>query len=430
MFLSLITLFILLSLSFFFSGSETAVTAASRSILFEKEKQGDKNAQKLNKMKRRSDKLIGTLLLGNNIVNIAITAIATGLLIQLFGEYGVVIATFGVSFVVLIFSEVLPKTIALQFPVAFALKVASVLYFLVKILSPFVRAINWIGAKTMWLLRIQPHNPNTSEQEIKAEIRGAIDLQTNEQTLSHEKYMLKSVLDLSEIPVCDIMTHRSELVTLNVNTPTEEIVNFISNSPYSRIPIWSGKRDNIIGVLHIKTLLKTLNNCYQKHITNIDLSQIMIKPWFILESTSLLNQLHAFKVRREHFALVVDEYGSLQGLVTLEDLLEEIVGDIEDETDTSDAGLKIEHLENGIIRLDGCANIRDVNRHLKWNLPDKNAATLAGLIMYEIERIPEVGQTFEIKGYTFTIIQKERHQITVVDVLPPSTVEEEEKDAS
>ena len=377
MIISLFILLFLLLLSFFFSGSETAVTAVSRSILFEKEKQGDKNAKKLNKMKRRSDKLIGTLLLGNNIVNIAITAIATGLLIQLFGEYGVVIATFGVSFVVLVFSEVLPKTIALQHPTSFSLKVASSLYFLVKILSPFVVAINWIGAKTMWLLRIQPTAQNTSEQEIKAEIRGAIELQADEQTLSHEKYMLKSVLDLSEITVADIMKHRSELVTLNVNTPTEEIMNFISNSPYSRIPVWSGKRDNIIGVLHVKTLLKTLNYCYQKHITNIDLSQVMTKPWFILESTSLLNQLHAFKIRREHFALVVDEYGSLLGLVTLEDLLEEIVGDID-------------------------------------------AATLAGLIMYEIERIPEVGQTFDIDGYTFTIIQKERNRITLVDVLPPS----------
>jgi len=286
-------LLILLMLSFFFSGSETAVTAVSRSLLFEKEKQGNKNAKKLNKMKRHPDKLIGTLLLGNNIVNIAITAIATGLLIQLFGEYGVVIATFGVSFVVLIFSEVLPKTIALQHPTSFSLKVASALYFLVKILSPFVLAINWIGSKTMYLLRIQPTAQNTSEQEIKAEIRGAIELQADEQTLSHEKHMLKSVLDLSEITVADIMKHRSELVTLNVNTPTKEIVDFISNSPYSRIPIWSSKRDNIIGVLHIKTLLKTLNNCYQKHITNIDLSQVMTKPWFILESTSLLNQLHA-----------------------------------------------------------------------------------------------------------------------------------------
>lgn len=420
MFFSLFTLLILLLLSFFFSGSETAVTAASRPILFEKEKQGDKSAKKLNKMKRRSDKLIGTLLLGNNIVNIAITAIATGLLIQLFGEYGVLIATFGVSFVVLIFSEVLPKTIALQHPTSFSLKVAPILYFLVKILSPFVIAINWIGAKTMWLLRIHPAEQNTSEQEVKAEIRGAIELQANEQTLSHEKYMLKSVLDLSEITVADIMKHRSELVTLNVNTPTEEIVNFISNSPYSRIPVWSGKRDNIIGVLHVKTLLKTLNNCYQKHITNVDLSQVMTKPWFILESTSLLNQLHAFKIRREHFALVVDEYGSLLGLVTLEDLLEEIVGDIEDESDTPDTSLKIEHQQNGAVRLDGCANIRDVNRHLKWNLSDEHAATLAGLIMYEIERIPEVGQTFEIDGYTFTIIQKERNRITLVDVLPPT----------
>ncbi len=426
MFSSIILLLILLILSFYFSGSETAVTAASRSILFEKERQGNKNARLINKMRRRADRLIGTLLLGNNIVNIALTAIATSLMIQLFGEYGVVIATFGVSFVVLVFSEVLPKTIALQHSTGFALKVAPSLNFLVKILFPFVLAINWLGAKTMWLLGIRPSTQSASEQEVKAEIRGAIELQTNEKTLSHEKYMLKSVLDLSEITAGDIMKHRSELVTLNVKTPTEEIINFVSNSPYSRIPVWSGKRDNIIGVLHVKTLLKTLNSCYQKHITNIDLSQAMTKPWFILESTSLLNQLHAFKTRREHFALVVDEYGSLQGLITLEDLLEEIVGDIEDESDVTDMGLKIEHQENGSVRLDGCANIRDVNRHLKWNLSDEHAATLAGLIMETIERIPEVGQTFDIDGYIFTIVAKENHRITLVDVTaPPANTDEE-----
>lgn len=422
---SVILLFVLLLFSFYFSGSETAVTAASRSILFEKEKQGNKSARLLNKMRRRADRLIGTLLLGNNIVNIALTAIATSLMIQLFGEYGVIIATFGVSFVVLVFSEVLPKTIALQHSTNFALKVAPSLHVLVKILFPFVVAINWLGAKTMRLMGIKPAAPTASEQEVKAEIRGAIELQATEHTLSHEKYMLKSVLDLSELNVSDIMKHRSELVTLNVNTPTDKIIDFVSNSPYSRIPVWSGKRDNIIGVLHVKTLLKTLNSCYQKHITTVDLSHAMTQPWFILESTSLLNQLHAFKIRREHFALVVDEYGSLMGLVTLEDLLEEIVGDIEDESDATDAGLKIEHQENGAVRLDGCANIRDVNRHLKWNLSDEKAATLAGLIMDTIERIPEVGQTFDIDGYIFTIVQKENHRITLVDVVPPPPNDDE-----
>lgn len=420
---SYILLFILLLFSFFFSGTETAVTAASTPILYEKEKSGDKKAKTLNKLRRKSELLIGSLLLGNNVVNIAITAISTSLMIHYFGDYyGVLIATFGVSVVVLIFSEIMPKTCALQSPTNFALFVTTPLKWFVQLSSPVVVFFNWIVQSSMRFLHIKK-NKKSSEKEIRAELRGAIELKTTT-SLSSEKYMLKSVLDLSDVTVGDIMQHRSELLTLNAHLPTEEIIEIASNAPYSRIPVWTGRRDNIIGILHAKTLLRLLNETYQRKKHRIHLDEALSKPWFVLESTSLLDQLHAFKKRREHFALVVDEYGALQGCVTLEDLLEEIVGDIADETDDqTEAALPVQRTAKGAYRLEGTATIRDINRRFKWNLSDENASTLGGFIMYETERIPDVGQTFEIDGYTFTIIRKSHHALSLIDVTPPAKAE-------
>ena len=416
---SYILLFVLLCLSFFFSGTETAVTAASMPLLHEKEKQGSKRAKKLNKMKKDSARLISTLLFGNNVVNIAITAISTAICIDIFGEsIGVLVATFGVSFMVLIFSEILPKTYAMNNATEFALAVTPALKAFVVILSPFVTALNWIAKIIMKIFRMKPAKVAT-EAEIKAEIRGAITMQDGD-VMNQERYMMKSVLDLSEVTVGDIMEHRSQMVSLNANLPFEEIVEFVSRSPFSRIPLWSGKRDNIIGILYSKALLKMMRTYYVNG-KKINIKNYLTKPWFVLNTTTLLDQLHAFKRRREHFAIVVDEYGAVQGLVTLEDLLEEIVGDISDETDTpAQSTLQVVKTESGSVRIDGNASIRDINRHFKWEIPDENASTIAGYIMYETERIPNVGQSFVIDGFTFTIIGKERNHITCIDIIPPA----------
>lgn len=417
--LSYILLFILLCLSFFFSGTETAVTASSNALLHEKEKQGNARAKRLNELKKNPSSVISTLLFGNNIVNIAITAISTALCIQFFGEaYGVLIATFGVTTIVLIFSEIMPKTYAMTNPTGFALFVTPVLSFFVIILRPFVVALNWVAGCVMKVFKMKS-SPSVSEAEVKAEIRGAISMPQGDM-MNQERYMLKSVLDLSEVDVDDIMVHRSQMVSLNAALPTEEIINFVSRSPYSRIPLWLGKRENIIGILHSKALLKMMN-AYYTNGKNISIKNYLTKPWFVLNTTSLLDQLHAFKKRHEHFAVVVDEYGALQGIVTLEDVLEEIVGDIADETDIPDKSeLLVKKTESGAYRLDGSATIRDINRHFKWELPDENASTLAGFIMYETERIPNVGQTFVIDGFTFTIVAKERNHITEIDIIPPA----------
>lgn len=416
---SYILLFILLCLSFFFSGTETAVTASSNALLHEKEKQGNVRAKRLNELKRNPSSVISTLLFGNNIVNIAITAISTALCIQFFGEaYGVLVATFGVTTIVLIFSEIMPKTYAMMNPTGFALFVTPALSFFVIILRPFVVALNWIAGQVMNVFKMKS-TQTVSEAEVKAEIRGAISMPQGD-VMNQERYMLKSVLDLSEVDVDDIMVHRSQMVSLNAALPTEEIINFVARSPYSRIPLWLGKRENIVGILHSKALLKMMN-AYYTNGKNISIKNYLTKPWFVLNTTSLLDQLHAFKVRHEHFAVVVDEYGALQGIVTLEDVLEEIVGDIADETDIPDKSeLCVKKTESGAFRVDGNATIRDINRHFKWELPDDNASTLAGYIMYETERIPNVGQTFVIDGFTFTVVGKERNHITEIDIIPPA----------
>ncbi len=415
-----ILLGILLILSFFFSGTETAMTAVSRPLLCELEKNGNQAAKRVNKLKQDSSLLLGTLLFGNNIVNIAITALATGILIDAFGDkYGVLIATFGVSFVVLVFSEILPKTYAINNATSFSLKVAPVLSVMTFCFAPCVKALNWFSKILMNLFPKQKQAQTTAE-EVKAEIRGALLMQTDDAVMSQEKGMLKSVLDLSDVTVEDIMVHRRQMVSLNVNTPMTEIFDFVSRSPFSRIPLWKGTPDNIIGILHAKALLKMMNLFYRGK-KSIHVMDYTTKPWFVLNTTSLLDQLHTFKKRREHFAIVVDEYGALEGVVTLEDVLEEIVGDISDENDRPEESvLQVTKTEAGGYIIDGTATIRDVNRYFKWELSDENAATIAGYLMYEIERIPAVGETFVINGYSFTITQKERNRITGIEVLPPA----------
>lgn len=415
--ISYILLLILLGVSFFFSGTETAITTVSQALLHEQEKQGVKRAKILNALKKNSSRLIGTLLFGNNIVNIAITALSTSLLIEMFGdEYGVLIATFGVSFVVLVFSEILPKTYALSNPLSFSLSVAPIIAVAVKIFGPAVSGLNWLSAQTMKLL--PKSQTGTTEEELRAEIRGAIELKADK--MPQEKGMLKSVLDLSDVTVEDIMVHRSQLVSLNAALPVKDIFDFVTRSPFSRIPLWRGKRDNIIGILHSKAVLKAMNTYYSGY-KNINLTDYCTRPWFILNTTPLSDQLNEFKRRRDHFAVVVDEYGTLQGIVTLEDVLEEIVGDISDETDRPELStLQVSKTESGAYRLDGSATIRDINRHFKWELPDDHAATLAGYLMYETERIPDVGQTFVLNGFTFSVAQKNRNRLVQIDIIPPA----------
>ncbi|MBR6412482.1 MAG: DUF21 domain-containing protein [Alphaproteobacteria bacterium] len=417
--ISYIILVLLLICSFFFSGTETALTAVSAPLLHEQEKQGNKRAALLNRLRAKSDKLLGTLLFGNNIVNIATTAISTGIMIDFFGEHlGVILSTCVVSVVILVFSEILPKTYALSIPYTFSIKVTPVLNVCVHLFYPFVAALNWISKCT---LRFLPRSKQTlnAEEKLKAEIRGTLDLDKGT-ALAQEQSMLKSVLDLDDITVEDVMQHRSHIVSLNIATAPQDIFKFISQTPFSRIPLWRGRRDNIVGILHVKAVLKMMTRSTSDH-KKLNVLDYCAKPWFVLNTTNLMDQLHAFKKRREHFALVVNEYGDLQGLVTLEDVLEEIVGDISDENDKPEESLlQPVKTESGAWRVDGSTTIRDLNRHFKWELPDENATTIAGLVLYLAERIPKQGKTFMLDGFTFVVAGREGNRLTHIDILPPA----------
>ena len=341
-------------------------------------------------------------------------------MIEYFGEkYGVLIATFGVSFVVLLFSEILPKTYAMANALSFSRLSAPLLSFFVVCFSPFVKAFSFLSK---FLIKLFPVSQEAmTADSVKAEIRGTLLMPTSDAEINQEKVMLKSVLDLGDVTVEDIMVHRSHVVSLNASLPLPEIFEFLSRSPYSRIPLWKGEPDNIIGILHAKALLKLMNVYYRGKI-KISIVDYLTKPWFVLNTTSLLDQLHAFKKRREHFALVVDEYGVIEGLVTLEDILEEIVGDISDENDEPEqAVLQVIKTDAGGFRLDGQTTIRDINRHFHWELSDAQASTLAGYILYEAERIPAEGETFVIDGFSFTIVQKNKNRLAVIDILPPAS---------
>ena len=413
---SLITIFFLLLMSAFFSGSETALTASSQPLMHRLEQGGDKRAAVVNRLYDQKERLIGAILLGNNLVNILASSLATSLLITYFGEAGVAYATLGMTFLVLIFAEVMPKTYAIKNANTMALAVSSPVRILVALLSPVTHTVEMIVRGLFRLVGIDIRASDDSEHEPEEELRGAIELHTGDEETGLERVMLRSVLDLADVEVGEIMVHRSSVNTLSADLPTAELIAAVLESPYTRIPIWQGDQDNIVGVLHSKALFRAVNAAGETP-SGLNITAIAAEPWFIPETTPLLDQLEAFRERREHFALVVDEYGSLQGIVTLEDIIEEIVGEIDDEHDLSVAG--VEPQGDGSYLVDGTVTIRDLNREYEWGLPDEEAATVAGLVLHEARRIPEVGQSFRLFGFRIDIVARHRHQITRIRITPP-----------
>ncbi len=413
--ISLAAIVVLLVFSAFFSGSETALTAASRPRMHNLEQSGISRAGLVNQLLDQKDRLIGAILLGNNLVNIMASALATSLLIGIFGEAGVVYATLSMTLLVLIFAEVLPKTYAFHNADRLALKVAPILRPVVLLLAPVTQGVQLIVRGTLRLFGIRLQATFGSD-EAEEELRGAIDLHSGEsEEERHEREMLRSILDLAEIWVEEIMIHRRDVTALDIELPPETIVDEVLASPYTRIPLWRGKPDNIVGVLHAKALLRALRSAGEDP-AHIDVEAIAGDPWFIPETTDLLSQLQAFRSRHEHFAIVVDEYGEFLGIVTLEDILEEIVGDIADEHDVEIEGVQVE--EDGAITVDGRVTIRDLNRRFDWRLPSDEAATIAGLVLFEARTIPREGQVFAFHGFSFEILRRKRNQLTLVRMTP------------
>ncbi|MCF8467576.1 MAG: HlyC/CorC family transporter [Sneathiella sp.] len=411
-----LAIFFLLLLSAFFSGSETALTGASRARLHQMEQSGNKRAGLVNRLRDKHTKLISAILLGNNVVNILASALATSVFISFFGDIGVAYATLVMTILVLVFAEVLPKTFALRRTIPVALFVAPFLQPAIFILSPVVASVNVIVDLTLRLFGVTGHHGDIDSMTDAAqdELRGAIELHSEDAgVIMHEKYMLDTILDMDEVDLSEIMVHRKNVEMVDCSKPVQEIIDQVLGSPYTRLPLWKDNSENIIGVIHAKDLLRAiipLHGDYDK----LDVEAIALEPWFVPETTTLRSQLNAFLERKSHFALVVDEYGALMGLVTLEDILEEIVGEIADEHDLAVSDVRM--MKDGSIITKGDVTIRDLNRQLNWALPDDEAATIAGLVIYEAQIIPDVGQAFIFHGYKFEILKKEHNQITEIRV--------------
>jgi Mg2+/Co2+ transporter CorB len=413
--LDLVIVLVCLLLSAFFAGSETALTASSRASMARLEKQGNRRAGIVNRLLEQRERLLGALLFGNNAVNIAASALATGVLLTWFGKAGVVYATVIMTIVVVVFSEILPKTAAFNAPDRIALAVARPMYWFVKLFGPVLMAVE---ALVRWLLKQIGMTVGEDQQVLSAreELRGAVDLLHSEggvETLDRD--MFGGVLDLRELVVSDVMIHRTDMITLNADDSPEELVNAVIASPVTRLPLWRGNPENIIGILHVKDLLRALH-AVDGDASKVDIAALMTPPWFVPDMRPVSEQLKAFRRRKTQIALVVDEYGEVQGLVTLEDILEEIVGDITDEHDVAIPGVRKQ--PDGSANVDGAVPIRDLNRIMEWNLPDQEATTIAGLVIHEARSIPEVGQSFTFHGFRFRVLRRERNRITALRIQP------------
>ena len=410
--LSLILVILVLILaSAFFSSAETALTAASDARMRQLAGKGNRRAMLVERLRDDREGLIGSILIGNNAVNVIASALATSVFISLLDDAGVLWATVTMTVILVVFAEVVPKTYALNNSDKYALLIAPPVRAVVIILSPLSIALRMLANSLIGTRRNQ-------EADREEELRGMIELHGADGDADDRETqaMLSSVLDLNEISVEQIMTHRAGVKMVDADSDLESILRDVLASPHTRHPVYSGNPDNIIGVLHVKDLLRAVGEQPKEKIETMPrdgrglLQDIASEPYFVPETTLLFDQLQAFRTRREHFAVVVDEYGDLQGIVTLEDILEEIVGDIDDEHDVDLAGLTAQ--ADGSWIVDGAVTIRDLNRALAWQLPDEDASTIAGLVLYESRTIPRPGQEFRFHDIRFRILKRDGNKLT------------------
>ncbi len=415
---SVIAIIVLLAIAFFFSGGETALTVASRGRMHRLEQEGDARARLVNRMREHKERMIGAMLFGNNLANILASVLATNVLVQLFGAAGLIYATVAMTLLVLVFAEILPKTYALNFPDRVALFLARPAAAAVAVLAPVVRAVQAVVRLTLRVFRVNLRRRDHLVAALE-ELRGAIDLNVREGAMvKEERDMLGSILDLDEIEVSEVTVHRRNMVTIGADLPPAEIVAQALAAGYTRLPLWRDDPDNIVGILHVKDLLRALHAAGGRS-EQMNIAAIMTPPWFVPETTTLREQLTAFRQHRAQLALVVDEYGALQGLVTLEDIVEEIVGEIRDEHDRTVSGVRAQ--PDGSYLVDGTVSIRDLNREFDWSLPDDVATTIAGLVIDTAQIIPEAGQSFVIENFRFEVLRRKRNQITLIRIVPPAS---------
>jgi len=413
----------LLILSAFFSGSETALTAASRGKLRSQADKGSRGAARALSITEDNERLIGSVLLGNNLVNILATSLTTALFTRMLGESGVALATLVMTVLVLIFAEVLPKTYAITNAEIAAARVARPISLIIMVFAPIVTMVRWLVRGVLRIFGVQA-DPDSHILAVREEIAGAITLGHSEGIVEKEdRDRILGALDLSDRTVEEIMLHRSSIQMINADDDPSAILNQCLESAHTRLPVFKGNQENIIGVIHAKDLARTMYRMVSaqgaslEDLNSFDIKDVAMKPYFVPDTTSLDDQMRQFLRRRTHFALVVDEYGSLEGLITLEDILEEIVGEISDEFDTH-ADQTIQPSEDGHFLLDGLMTIRDINRATDWSLPDEEANTIAGLVIHEAQMIPTVGQVFSFHGFRFEVTGRDANRITQLRVKP------------
>ena len=410
MIIEIIGIFFLLLLSGFFSSSETAITRISDVKIYQWSENKSSRYKRARELMKSREKIIGILLLGNNIVNILASALATSILIGLFGDKGIIYATLIMTALIFIFSEVLPKTYAIREPEKLVLYASPIIKIFTIILSP----INFLVQRLVSSI-LNLANKETKNNDWRQNLRGAILLANNKGDVrKRDRIMLESILDLHEVKVSEIMTHRKNIEGININENIDMIIDLSLKSRFTRLPLWKENADNIIGTLHIKDLLRA------KNINNsIEINEIMQKPQFISENTSLSEQLNNFKKETIQMAFVIDEYGDLQGLITLEDILEEIVGEIFDEFDKQITGPEV--LEDNSVIVDGAMTIRDLNKLMDWKLEDEEASTIAGLVIDVAQKLPSINETIKINNFNFTILERQRTRITKINIKPITT---------
>lgn len=417
-FLFAIGMILSIALSGVISGSETAVTSASRAYLYHLAKKGDKRAKKAILLQENIGTAIGTILVLNQLVLYLIPIGSTLFSIRYLTAGETAILQVVLAVCIVIYAEIFPKMLALRFTTQFALFIAPAILKMVELLKPIIAVLELCAKLTLRMIGITAEKESIPDQADE-ELRGAIEMHASEgdEEETQKKSMLKSILDLEEISVSHAMVHRKNLHTINVALPMEKIANELTSCPFSRVPVWKDNPENIIGILKTKTFFRAMQ-LQNGNIEKIKLSNLMSVPWFIPETTHLLDQLQSFQKRREHFALVVDEYGDLMGCITLEDILEEIVGEIADEyDDTIASGVNLQ--QDGTIIADGATPIRDLNRQFDLNIPEEDAATIAGYVMHEIRKIPDAGQTYVLSGIKIEILRRQGNQVGLVRITPP-----------
>ena len=403
----------------FFSGSETALTAVSRGRMHQLEKDGSRAAAKVNRLVANRERLIGAMLLGNTFINILASSLATSLLETHFGPRAVAVSTALMTITILILVEVLPKTLAIARTDSMALTLATPLLWVVAVLAPIVASVQWLVWRLLFLFGVRPEqSEEVTTEAAHEEIRGSVALHHQEGSVEREhRNMIGGILDLRELQVADVALHRTNMISVDIDLPPAEILAAVTEAHHTRVPLWRNEPENIVGVLHTKHLAQALLE-HKGDVSAIDIAGMTIPPWFVPDTTTLEEQLEAFRERRSHFALVVDEYGALMGLVTLEDILWEIFGELPDEHQ-AEGRPDVRKRPDGSYLVDGTMPVRDLNRELDWDLPDDGATTIAGLVIQESGTIPDVGQRFAFFGFKFEVLRRQRNQLTALRIVPP-----------